>query len=215
MKKTIKADELDRSVLEFGLLVGLLIPAGDAPHEYKLSKEWLKDPVAQLRKQLTKLDQDLNTCLKNALHGLKTGEANAALDTANELSKWNPLLFPALGLGGHVGSLGEVAAIDWFSLISNGGDFPETIETWVHKIAGDPEMLRAWGAAVVSLASGKIEPPTGAGTPDDPYLYAVMEIGHLGTLYLSLAAKKETLGTFALVPGLVFDATPIELGDTQ
>ncbi|WP_189436878.1 hypothetical protein [Pseudovibrio japonicus] len=211
MKNTIKADELDPETLEFGLLVGLLLPAGKDPAEYKLNKDWLKDPVAQLRKHLKKINKDLNNCLKDALHAVKSADAAVASDAGNELGKWNPLLFPALGFGGHVADLGEVPAIDWLSLISNGGDVPETIDHWIQKIAGNSKLLKAWGAALVGLISGQVHYPTGKGTPDDPYLYAIAEVGSMGTLYMSLAGKKEKDGTFVLVPGLSFDSDAVGL----
>lgn len=211
MKKTIKADELDPATLEFGLLVGLLLPVGKDPAEYKLNKDWMKDPVAQLRKHLKAINKDLNSCLKDALHAVKTADAGVDSDAGNELGKWNPLLFPALGFGGHVADLGEVPAIDWLSLISNGGNVPETIDQWIHKIAGSRKLLKAWGAALVGLVSGEVQPPIGMGTPDDPYLYAITEVGSMGTLYLSLAGRKEKDGTVVLVPGLSFDSDPIDL----
>ncbi|WP_109316757.1 hypothetical protein [Pseudovibrio ascidiaceicola] len=211
MKKTIGADELDAATLEFGLLVGLLLPEGKDPVKYKLNKDWLKDPVAQLRKQLKTVSKDLNGCLKDALNALKTGGTDKAENVAEEFSKWNPLLFPAIGFGGHVGDLGEVPAIDWLSLITNGGDVPETIENWVQKVAGDRKTLKAWGAALVGLVTGQLDHPTGTGTLDDPYLFAIMEVGSMGTLYLSLAGKEEKDGSVALVPGLSFDSDPIDL----
>jgi hypothetical protein len=211
MKKTIGADELDAATLEFGLLVGLLLPEGKDPVKYKLNKDWLKDPVAQLRKQLKTVSKDLNGCLKDALIALKTGGTDKAENVAEEFSKWNPFLFPAIGFGGHVGDLGEVPAIDWLSLITNGGDVPETIENWVQKVASDRKTLKAWGAALVGLVTGHLVPPTGAGTFDDPYLFAIMEVGSMGTLYLSLAGKEEKDGSLALVPGLSFDSDPIDL----
>ncbi|SFK81732.1 hypothetical protein SAMN04488518_109222 [Pseudovibrio ascidiaceicola] len=207
MRKTIGAGELDAATLEFGLLVGLLLPEGKDPVEYKLNKDWLKDPVAQLRKQLKTVSKDLNGCLSNALNALKKGHS----DSAEEFSKWNPLLFPAIGFGGHVGDLGEVPAIDWLSLITNGGDVPETVENWVQKVARDRKTLKAWGAALVGLVTGHLDPPTGTGTLDDPYLFAIMEVGSMGTLHLSLAAKEEKDGSVALVPGLSFDSDPIDL----
>ncbi|KZL22976.1 hypothetical protein [Pseudovibrio sp. WM33] len=213
MKKIIGADELDAATLEFGLLVGLLLPEGKDPVEYKLNKDWLKDPIAQLRKQLQTVSKDLNGCLKDALQAMKKGSSDKAENAAEEFSKWNPLLFPAIGFGGHVGDLGEVPAIDWLLLIANGGDVPETIENWVQKVAGDRETLKAWGAALVGLATGRLDHPTGMGTPDTPYLFAIMDVGSMGTLYLSLAARNEEGGSVVLVPGLSFDSDPIDLDE--
>ncbi len=215
MKRTIRADELDGATREFGLLVGLLLPDGKDPVEYKLNKDWLTDPVAQLRKQLKIFSKDLNDCLKGALSASRKGGDDKAENIAGEFRKWNPFLFPAIGFGGHVGDLGEVPAIDWLSLIKNGGDVTETIENWVQKIAGDRKTLKAWGAALVSLATGHLDHPTGMGTPDNPYLFAIMEVGSMGTMYLSLAGKKEKDGAAALIPGLSFDSDPIDLGGDE
>ncbi len=137
--------------------MGLLLPAGKDPAEYKLNKDWLKDPVAQLRKHLKTINKDLNSCLKDALHAVKTADAGAMSDSGNELGKWNPLLFPALGFGGHVADLGEVPAIDWLSLISNGGNVPETIDQWIQTIATNSKLLKAWGAALIGLVSGQVQ----------------------------------------------------------
>ena len=215
MRKTIGAHELDAATLEFGLLVGLLIPEGKDPKEYKLNKDWLKDPVAQPRKQLKTINKDLNICLKDALHALRTDTGKTVDDPAEILSEWNPLLFPAIGFGGHVGDLGEVPAIDWLSLITNGGDVPETIADWMQKVAGNRKTLMAWGAALVGLVTGKIDHPTGKGTSENPYLFEIREIGSLGTLYLSLAGKKDKDGNATLVPGLSFDSEPIDLDDER
>ena len=211
MRKTIGAHELDAATLEFGLLVGLLLPAGTDPVEYKLNQDWLKDPAAQLRKQLKTVSKGLNSCLQDALRALKKGSDDTPDTSAEEFSKWNPFLFLAIGFGGHVGDLGEVPAIDWFSLIANGGDVPETIEDWVQKVASDPKTLKAWGVALVGLVTGQLQNPTGTGAPDDPYLFAVTKVGSLGTLYLSLAGRKEKDGSVVLVPGLAFDSDPIDL----
>ncbi len=276
MKKTIKAKDLDPATLEFGLLVGLLIPLGKNPEEYRLNQDWLQDPVNQLRKQIQTINADLNTCLKDALHSIRTGDtgkpdksdkkstdpktpspakpavstpastsvddkttkpdASPAPSTTGSTSvssgtsasdgtsasgttepakpeelavgfeKWNPLLFPAIGFGGTVPGMGHVPAVDWFSLITNGFNLPETIEEWVHKIASNKETLKAWGSALVGLATGHTPDPTGAGTPDDPFMFAVREMGDMGTLYLALAGKKRENGRYVLEPGLTFDS---------
>ncbi|SDR38412.1 hypothetical protein [Pseudovibrio sp. Tun.PSC04-5.I4] len=212
MTQTITAKDLDTATLDFGLLVGLLLPLGKEPEEYELNQNWLRDPVAQLRKRLETVSDDLKACLRNAVHSLSIApHSKETSSSADELVEWNPLLFPAVGFGGHVGDLGEVPAVDWLSLIANGGDVPETLENWVQRIAGDQKTLKAWGAALAGLVTGDVDEPKGTGTSGDPYLFALREFGNMGTLYLSLAGKREKNGSSALIPGLAFDSDPINL----
>lgn len=211
MKKTITAKDVDTATLDFGLLVGLLVPLGKDPEEYELNQDWLRDPVAQLRKRLKTISDDLKACLRDAVRSLSAAShSKEASSSAEELVKWNPLLFPAIGFGGPVGDLGEVPAVDWLSLIANGGDVPETLENWVQSIAGDPKTLKAWGAALVGLITGEVDEPEGKGTSDDPYLFALRQFGSIGTLSLSLAGKREKDGSFAFIPGLTFDSEPLD-----